>query len=276
MHLSSVLLPEPLRPTSPKNSPFSTWKLTCLSASNSLRSLLRIGCSARSLSVCTLSAGSEKRFETSSISSAGSGGAETGGLASCTAESLCVMQEQTMLAADQIAIQRSGRTSEVSCVSSSYHFSGAMMIESRRVSPEPRAPPAVGAVGDDRVVAAGDQREVVGDRCLTGDDFHRSGQFKVVRAPGGIVRKDEEMRILALLPDQLGSALVVLERTVPHQSEQRRVGRNVAAAHVHRDALIGARDLPLDRAGGATEAPWASAQRALLVQTSAKYRSHCQ
>src|SRR5689334_6637146 len=86
MHLSSVLLPEPLRPTSPKNSPLSTWKETFFSESKVLRSRLRRGCRARSLSVCMRSAGSENFFETSSMRSAGR--------LDCTAESLCAMPRE--------------------------------------------------------------------------------------------------------------------------------------------------------------------------------------
>src|SRR5262245_38789161 len=50
-HLSSVLLPLPLRPTIPKNSPALTSKLTSFSASSSSYVLDAKGCRARSLSV---------------------------------------------------------------------------------------------------------------------------------------------------------------------------------------------------------------------------------
>src|SRR5215210_6280943 len=49
MTLSSVLLPEPLRPTTPKNSPLRTSKLTSRSAWRSRYSIRARGCTARSL-----------------------------------------------------------------------------------------------------------------------------------------------------------------------------------------------------------------------------------
>ena len=73
MHFSSVLLPEPLRPTTPKNSPLFTVIETPLSASSFSLAERRSGCSARSFSVWTCSVGSVKLFETSSITTAGRG-----------------------------------------------------------------------------------------------------------------------------------------------------------------------------------------------------------
>src|SRR5215210_3177125 len=52
-HLSRVLLPDPLRPTMPKNSPSATWNEMSRSATSSSTSMRRSGCSARSLSVMT-------------------------------------------------------------------------------------------------------------------------------------------------------------------------------------------------------------------------------
>src|SRR3954469_7328730 len=69
--LSSVLLPEPLRPTIPKNSPCSTWKPTSSTAVNWSNPERRKGCSARSLSVCICSCGRLKCFETPSTTMAG-------------------------------------------------------------------------------------------------------------------------------------------------------------------------------------------------------------
>src|SRR5215210_1036676 len=73
MHLSSVLLPEPLRPTMPKNSPAATSKETPLRAGKVSCSERRIGCSARSLSVWTRSLGCWNVFETPSTTTAGPG-----------------------------------------------------------------------------------------------------------------------------------------------------------------------------------------------------------
>src|SRR5215213_458481 len=70
MHLSNVLLPEPLRPTMPKNSPRLTSKETSVSAGKVSMSRRRNGCSARSLSVWTRSFGSENAFETPSTTTA--------------------------------------------------------------------------------------------------------------------------------------------------------------------------------------------------------------
>src|SRR5215210_2943931 len=71
MHLSNVLLPEPLRPTIPKNSPAPTSNDTPLSARKVSCSERRRGCSARSLNVWTRSLGSENVFETPSTTTAG-------------------------------------------------------------------------------------------------------------------------------------------------------------------------------------------------------------
>src|SRR5829696_93017 len=71
--LSSVLLPDPLRPTMPKNSPRSTTKLAWLTASNSSNVPLRNGCNARSLRVCICSWGRRNRFVTPCTTMAGSG-----------------------------------------------------------------------------------------------------------------------------------------------------------------------------------------------------------
>src|SRR5919202_2626271 len=71
-HFSSVLLPEPLRPTIPKNSPGCTENDTSRSATMSDPPRRRSGCSARSLSVCTRSLGMKKRFATPSTRTAGS------------------------------------------------------------------------------------------------------------------------------------------------------------------------------------------------------------
>ena len=71
MHLSSVLLPDPLRPTIPKNSPRGTANETSLSASKRFDPARLNGCSARSLSVCTCSFGRVNVFETLSTTTAG-------------------------------------------------------------------------------------------------------------------------------------------------------------------------------------------------------------
>src|SRR5919197_4038335 len=70
-HFSSVDLPEPLRPTMPKNSPRSTAKETSRSARSSSWPARRKGCTARSLSVCTCSRGIRNALETSSTTTAG-------------------------------------------------------------------------------------------------------------------------------------------------------------------------------------------------------------
>src|SRR5690348_8708398 len=51
MHFSNVLLPLPLRPTIPKNSPCPTSSEMLLTACSSSYEVLRSGCSTRSLSV---------------------------------------------------------------------------------------------------------------------------------------------------------------------------------------------------------------------------------
>src|SRR5919202_5213551 len=71
-HFSSVLLPEPLRPTIPKNSPGWTANDTSRSATMSVPPRRRNGCSARSFSVCTRSLGMKKRLATPSTRTAGS------------------------------------------------------------------------------------------------------------------------------------------------------------------------------------------------------------
>src|ERR671936_1677340 len=70
-HFSSVDLPDPLRPTMPKNSPRSTAKETPCSARSSSCPARRNGCSASSLSVCTCSRGIRNALETSSATTAG-------------------------------------------------------------------------------------------------------------------------------------------------------------------------------------------------------------
>src|SRR3954467_15760583 len=71
--LSRVDLPDPLRPTTPKNSPFSTENDTSRSGSRiSLRGR-RNGCSARSLSVWMTSCGISNSFETPSTTTAFTG-----------------------------------------------------------------------------------------------------------------------------------------------------------------------------------------------------------
>ncbi len=59
-HFSSVLLPLPLRPAIPKNSPRRTSKEMSLSALKVSWRVRRSGCSARSLSVCVRSSGTLK------------------------------------------------------------------------------------------------------------------------------------------------------------------------------------------------------------------------
>src|SRR3954467_8130334 len=67
---SSVDLPEPLRPTTPKNSPFSTVNETSRSACRMSLRVRRNGCSARSLSVWLTSCGISNFFETPSTTTA--------------------------------------------------------------------------------------------------------------------------------------------------------------------------------------------------------------
>src|SRR4051812_1560215 len=71
-HLRSVDLPDPLRPTTPKNSPGSTRKETSRSARSSSSLARRSGWSIRSLSVWTRSRGMRKVFDTPSTRTAGS------------------------------------------------------------------------------------------------------------------------------------------------------------------------------------------------------------
>src|SRR5437764_1826595 len=71
MHLSSVLLPEPFRPTMPKNSPGGTANETSLSASKRSWPARRSGWSARSFSVWICSRGMLKVFDTPSTTTAG-------------------------------------------------------------------------------------------------------------------------------------------------------------------------------------------------------------
>src|SRR3954467_149692 len=73
MSLSSVDLPEPLRPTTPKNSPFSTENETSCSACRTSLRARRNGCSARSLSVWMTSCGISNCFETPSTTTAFTG-----------------------------------------------------------------------------------------------------------------------------------------------------------------------------------------------------------
>src|SRR3954447_2762317 len=67
---SSVDFPEPLRPTTPKHSPFSTAKETSDSACSTSLRVRRKGCSARSLSVWLTSRGISNFFETPSTTTA--------------------------------------------------------------------------------------------------------------------------------------------------------------------------------------------------------------
>ena len=69
-HFSSVLLPLPLRPTMPKNSPWRTSKETSRKASSSLWRALARGCRMRSLSVVACWCGIEKVFESESTATA--------------------------------------------------------------------------------------------------------------------------------------------------------------------------------------------------------------
>src|SRR2546423_3438860 len=71
MHLSSVLLPDPLRPTMPKNSPCGTANETFLSASSRSWPERLNGWSARSLRVWTCSRGIVNVFDTPSTTTAG-------------------------------------------------------------------------------------------------------------------------------------------------------------------------------------------------------------
>jgi len=71
-HFSKVLLPLPFRPAIPKNSPGATANDTSCSASKvRLLTFLR-GCSARSLSVCRISSGTVKVFDTDRAATTGS------------------------------------------------------------------------------------------------------------------------------------------------------------------------------------------------------------
>src|SRR5919204_374691 len=65
MIFSSVLLPEPLRPTIPKNSPWWTSKVTPRSARSSRKSPWRSGCRARSLKESTRCSGIRNVLRTS-------------------------------------------------------------------------------------------------------------------------------------------------------------------------------------------------------------------
>src|SRR5688572_9938178 len=65
-HFSRVLLPEPLRPTMPKNSPSGMSKLTSSSARRTSEPVRRNGCRARSFRVCTRSCGRTNCLVTSS------------------------------------------------------------------------------------------------------------------------------------------------------------------------------------------------------------------
>src|SRR5215207_187721 len=71
MHFSNVLLPDPLRPTMPKNSPRGTEKETSCSACSRSAPVRLNGCIARSFSVVICSWGISKDFETPSTSTAG-------------------------------------------------------------------------------------------------------------------------------------------------------------------------------------------------------------
>src|SRR5215217_4725040 len=71
MHLRRVLLPDPLRPTMPKNSPGSTANDTSFRALKWSYDDRRNGCIARSLSVETRSCGIRNVFETPSTATAG-------------------------------------------------------------------------------------------------------------------------------------------------------------------------------------------------------------
>src|SRR5438874_11630449 len=71
MHLSSVLLPDPFRPTMPKNSPGGTANETSFSASKRSWPARRSGWSARSFSVWICSRGMLKVFDTPSTTTAG-------------------------------------------------------------------------------------------------------------------------------------------------------------------------------------------------------------
>src|SRR3954468_9169051 len=73
MSLSSVDLPDPFRPTIPKNSPFSTANETSRSACSTSLRVRRKGCSARSLSVWLTSRGISNFFETPSTTTAFTG-----------------------------------------------------------------------------------------------------------------------------------------------------------------------------------------------------------
>src|SRR3954466_13605511 len=81
MHLSSVLLPDPLRPTMPKNSPCGIVKPTPLSTFSSSYSVRRKGWRARSLSVWTWCLGMRKVFSSPSTSMAAGGRVRDGSAA---------------------------------------------------------------------------------------------------------------------------------------------------------------------------------------------------
>src|SRR5215218_8566565 len=81
-HFSNVDLPDPFRPTIPKNSPGSTANETPRSACSSSERPRRNGCSARSLSVWTRSRGIRNDLLTSFTSTAGRACACTPGQAS--------------------------------------------------------------------------------------------------------------------------------------------------------------------------------------------------
>jgi hypothetical protein len=68
MIFSSVLLPDPLRPTMPKNSPRWTSKDTPRSTCCSRKVVRRNGCTARSLSESTRCSGTRNVFSTSRTS----------------------------------------------------------------------------------------------------------------------------------------------------------------------------------------------------------------
>jgi len=70
-HFSSVLLPDPLRPTMPKNSPSPISTETSLTASSTSNVVERNGCSIRSLSVEYRWCGSLNDLDRCSIRTAG-------------------------------------------------------------------------------------------------------------------------------------------------------------------------------------------------------------
>ena len=82
MHFNSVLLPLPLRPTIPKNSPWAISREMSLTACSSSYSVERNGCSARSFSVEYCWWGSRKVLLTFSTEiAAGPMGAVASGMA---------------------------------------------------------------------------------------------------------------------------------------------------------------------------------------------------